>query len=58
MARDELLTAELREVATRVTGGRASPLVMNLVEHNDLSRDDIRQLRELLDRLESKRRKG
>lgn len=57
VARDELLTEELRDVASRVTGGRASPLVMNLVEHNTLTGDDIRQLRELLDRLESGRRK-
>lgn len=49
---DDLLTAELADVASRVTGGKASPLVLNLVEHSDLSTDDIAELRALLDRLE------
>ncbi len=51
--RDDLLTAELAEVATRVTGGRASPLVLNLVEQGNLSPDDIAALRALLDRLDA-----
>lgn len=55
--REDLLTEELRDVASRVTGGSATPLVMNLVEHNDLTADDIKQLRELLDQVESKRGK-
>lgn len=55
--RDELLTAELADVASRVTGGRASPLVLNLVEHSNLTPDDLRELRTLLDRLEAPRTK-
>lgn len=51
--RDDLLTAELAEVASRVTGGRASPLVLNLVEQGNLTPDDIAQLRALLDRIET-----
>lgn len=53
--RSDLLTEELRDVANRVTGGKATPLVMNLVEHNDLSPEEIRQLRDLLDRVEDRR---
>lgn len=51
--REELLTAELADVASRVTGGRASPLVLNLVERGNLTPDDIAQLRALLDRIET-----
>jgi predicted transcriptional regulator len=53
LQRDDLLTEELADVASRVTGGRASPLVLNLVEHSDLTPDDLRDLRDLLDRLEA-----
>lgn len=51
--RDDLLTSELSDVASRVTGGKATPLMLNLVENHELSRDDIAQLRALLDKLDT-----
>lgn len=53
VARDEVLASELDEVASRVTGGKATPLMLNLVENNRLSKDDIAQLRAMLDRLDA-----
>ena len=51
--RGELLTAELADVASRVTGGRASPLVLNLVEQGNLTPDDLAELRALLDKMDA-----
>jgi len=51
--RQDLLTAELADVATRVTGGKATPLMLNLVEHHKMTKDDIAQLRAMLDRLDA-----
>lgn len=48
----ELLSRELDELAERVCDGAASPLVLSLVEGRRFSAEEIRQLRELLDRLE------
>lgn len=53
VAQDEVLASELNDVASRVTGGKATPLMLNLVENNKMSKDDIAQLRALLDRLDA-----
>ncbi len=53
VAQDELLTSELRDVASRVTGGNATPLMLNLVENHRMSKDDIARLRALLDKLDT-----
>lgn len=53
VAREELLTDELRDVASRVTGGKATPLVLNLMEHHKLTKNDIAELRAMLDRLDA-----
>lgn len=53
VARDEVLASELNEVATRVTGGKATPLMLNLVENHKMTKDDIAQLRALLDKLDA-----
>ena len=51
VTRDELLTRELGDLATRVCGGEATPLMLNLVKGRRFRPDEIRDFRELLDRL-------
>lgn len=49
--REDLLGRELREIADRVCDGEATPLVLALVGKNRFSKEDLKQFRELLDRL-------
>ena len=54
--RDELLSQELGDLAERVCGGAALPLVMNLVQGRRFSADEIARFRALLDDLEQQSR--
>ena len=55
--RDDLLHRELGDLAERVCGGAALPLVMSLVEHTRFSKVEIKRLRDLLDDLEQPSKK-
>jgi len=52
VSRDELLRHGLSTLADRVCDGTASPLVLALVKGQRLSREDVAELRRLLDDLE------
>ena len=54
MSREKLLSRRLKELANQLCEGTATPLVFTLVRENPLSREEIGQLRALLDRLEKK----
>lgn len=41
--------SQLESLASRLTGGAVAPLITHLVEKNKLSRDDISELRAILD---------
>jgi predicted transcriptional regulator len=56
VSRDALVSRRLRELADQLCDGTRSPLLLALVEDTRLSADEVRQLRELLDRLETPRR--
>lgn len=49
---DELLRFELNDLAERVCGGKATPLMMTLVRDNAFTPDEIAALRRLLDKLD------
>ena len=51
----ERVTADRLGTLVRLAEGQAAPLVLQLVQAHQLSTDDIRQLRELLDKLEARR---
>jgi BlaI family penicillinase repressor len=51
-AREQYVAAESRSFLKRVFGSDATPALVHFVESVDLSEDDIRGLRELLDRKE------
>ena len=55
VSQETLLQHRLTELAERVCDGTASPLVHALVEGKRFSAREIREFRELLDRLESKK---
>jgi predicted transcriptional regulator len=55
VSRDDLVSRRLDELADTLCDGTASPLVLALVEGGRLTPDDVRQLRELLDRLQPRR---
>lgn len=57
VSREELLTHGLSTLADRVCDGTASPLVLALVKGRKLSKDDVAELRRLLDDLERPDRK-
>ena len=56
ISRDDLLSRRLRELADQFCDGTSSPLLLALLGDGRLTSDDIRQLRQLLDRLEPQRR--
>lgn len=56
VSREDLLDRHLRELADKFCDGTASPLLLALVGNNRLTADEIKQLRQLLDRLEPPRR--
>lgn len=49
--RKAVLSERLGKLVKHLGGGKAAPLILQLVEEHSLSRDDIRSLREFLDRL-------
>ena len=57
VSRDELLRHGLSTLADRVCDGTASPLVLALVKGQRLSREDLAELRRLLDDLDRPERK-
>ena len=56
VSREGLLRHRLRELAREVTDGAATPLVQALVEGHRFSEEDIERFRELLDRVEPRKR--
>ena len=58
MTRDRLLRAGINDLAERVCDGTTSPLVRAFVEGRKFSSRDLAELRQLLDDLEQKGRKG
>jgi BlaI family transcriptional regulator, penicillinase repressor len=54
--RGELIGRRLRAVADSLCGGSLSPLLSHLVEGRGLSEAERRELHDLIDRLDSKRR--
>jgi predicted transcriptional regulator len=52
VSRDWLLGQRLRDLANQLCDGTASPLLLALVEGQQLSPEDIRHFRRLLDQLE------
>lgn len=56
VSRDDLLSRRLRELADQLCDGTSSPLLLALLGDSRLTSDDIRQLRQLLDQLEPRRR--
>ncbi len=57
VARDAVIRRESRSFLSRVFGGAVAPAVVHLLEHSDLTPQEIEHLRRLLDR-ESKGDKG
>ncbi len=57
MSRDKLLRQRLKDLSNQLCEGTATPLMMALVEAERLTAEEIDQFRQLLDRLESKRKK-
>ncbi len=54
--REELIGRRLRAVADSLCGGSLSPLLSHLVEGRGLSEAERRELRDLIDQLDSRRR--
>ena len=50
VARDAVVRRESRSFLSRVFGGAVAPAVVHLLEHSDLTPQEIEQLRQLLDR--------
>ena len=55
--RDELIGRRLRAVADSLCGGSLTPLLTHLVEGTGLSAKEQRELRALIDKLDTRRRK-
>jgi BlaI family transcriptional regulator, penicillinase repressor len=53
IGRDEVAAAQVGSLVERIGGGEAAPLILKLVEAHRLSRDEVRRLRDLLDKLEA-----
>ncbi len=53
--RSKLIGRQLKSVADKLCAGSLSPLLTHLVESGDLNSDDLRQLREQVERLDKKR---
>lgn len=50
--RDEIIGTQLRETAERLCGGSLTPLLSQLLDARELSREDPEALRDLIERLE------
>lgn len=53
VSRNRIAANRLRALVEQIGDGRAAPLILHLMRHHRLSRDDLGQLSELLKRLES-----
>lgn len=51
VSQDDLLRSRLRDIADRVCDGSPAPLLLSLVEDNELTAEEIESFRELLDRI-------
>ncbi len=51
LARAELIGHRLREVADKLCGGSVTPLMMNLIQAQDLTPGELEELRALIDQL-------
>ncbi len=59
VAREELISRRLRDVAEKLCGGSLTPLLMNLVRAGPLTPDELRELQDLIKELSRPpRRKG
>ena len=61
VARDAVVRRESRSFLSRVFGGAVAPAVVHLLEHSDLTPQEIEHLRQILEResgREAKREKG
>ena len=54
VAREELIGRRLRAVADKLCGGSMTPLITSLVESRALTKRELSELRELIDRLDGK----
>lgn len=52
VGRNELLGAELDEIAVRICEGQSMPLLLNLVHSERLAPGDLKRLRDLIDELD------
>ena len=52
--RDRYVAAESRSFIDRVFGGKATPALVHMVETMDLSDDELRELRSIIERKEKK----
>ena len=57
VARDELIGRRLRAMADKLCGGSLTPLLTNLVQSQSLTTAQVRELRELIDKLDRKRKR-
>lgn len=55
--RERYVAAESRSFIERVFGGKATPALVHMVETSDLSDDDLRELRSILQRKEKEDKK-
>ncbi len=55
VSREQHIGEELNELAERVCEGSATPLMLTLVQNRKYSAAEIREFRELLDQLESRK---
>jgi BlaI family penicillinase repressor len=53
--RDELIGRRLRAMADKLCGGSMTPLITSLVESRALTKRELSELRELIDKLDAKR---
>jgi predicted transcriptional regulator len=56
--RDQFLRLRLKDLAKQLCAGTTTPLVQALVEGTQFTPQEIRQFRQLLDRLEARKREG
>ena len=54
VARDELISRQLRDVAEKLCGGSVTPLLMNLVKSEPLSTSELDELQAIVDGLREK----
>ncbi len=59
VSREELISRRLHDVAEKLCGGSLTPLLMNLVRARPLTRDELRELQDLIGELSKPaKRKG